>query len=93
MIGRSKLRDMLNEWNPIGVIDLPEDEYGCLADKILEWLVEGIGSEVMVSLIEENLDTHFEIESDNVEEFVEELFNEIEAISQKIDEIVIPETD
>ncbi|MFC9082709.1 hypothetical protein ACFTY7_38060 [Streptomyces sp. NPDC057062] len=54
-----KLRDLLNEWDPIGVADLVQDEYDCLISPILSRLTHGAGRAEMSEFLGRELTQHF----------------------------------
>lgn len=58
---RPQLRALINDWNPIGVGGLPEDEYDCLVDHILSKLYAGATGPDLANLLETELDGHFGI--------------------------------
>jgi hypothetical protein len=39
---QASLRDLLNHWDPIGVVDLVDDEYDCLIAPLWDKLTHGI---------------------------------------------------
>lgn len=80
------IREKINEWNPIGVSYLPDDEYDCLAEKIMNWVVDGATEENLVGLVDEDLINHFGLDDvSNVEEFISGL---LDALHEKFpDEI------
>jgi hypothetical protein len=56
-----ELRDLLNEWDPIGCIPsgAPPDEYECLLLPLMRRLESGEPVETMVAFLEEELRDHF----------------------------------
>lgn len=55
------LRELLNGWDPIGVIEHggPHDEYDCLIAPILDRLGDGAGSSEIAALLRTELADHF----------------------------------
>ena len=58
----AELRDLVNEWDPIGVMDDPEwprDEYDCLVGPVLRHLEAGDARDVIVAFLTTELADHF----------------------------------
>lgn len=55
----SGLRALLNEWNPIGVSDIPEDEYDCFIAPLLSKLQAGAGQAEIDAYLRHELVEHF----------------------------------
>jgi hypothetical protein len=67
------LRQLLNEWDPIGVFDpviddpdgdldvlrAPDDEYDCLSAPLLERLRQGAGADAITGFLDRELRDHF----------------------------------
>ncbi|MFC9437113.1 hypothetical protein [Nocardia sp. NPDC057030] len=53
------LRYLLNQWDPIGVADVVEDEYDCLIGPILTRLGAGAGAAVVSEFLWGELENHF----------------------------------
>lgn len=53
------IRDLLNAWDPIGVIDLVQDEYDCLIAPILDQLDDGADASQLASFLRDQLEHHF----------------------------------
>ena len=83
------IKRKVNEWNPTGVNDLPEDEYDCLAEKIDNWLASDIGRDEMSAFIEEELRDRFQIDIEeiDIEDFIEELLEALQGAFKPINEI------
>lgn len=59
---RSELRDLLNKWDFIGVMDdpnWPRDEYECLIDPLMNRLESGQTVPELTQFLEDNLRDHF----------------------------------
>jgi len=58
-----ELRQLLNEWDPIGVYDpatdFPPDEYDCLYAPLMRLLVQGADTASVVDFLERELSGHF----------------------------------
>jgi len=58
-----ELRQLINEWDPIGVYDratdFPPDEYGCLYAPLMGLLVEGADIASVADFLERELSGHF----------------------------------
>jgi hypothetical protein len=58
-----ELRQLINEWDPIGVYDratdFPPDEYGCLYAPLIGLLVEGADIASVADFLERELSGHF----------------------------------
>ena len=55
----ANLRFLLNEWDPIGVADLVQDEYDCLIAPVLKVLISGGGRAGVSELLWYELEDHF----------------------------------
>ena len=58
----AELRNLVNEWDPIGVMDDPEwprDEYDCLVGPVLRHLEARDGRDVIVAFLTTELVDHF----------------------------------
>jgi hypothetical protein len=58
----TELRDLINRWDPIGVMDdpaWPRDEYDCLVGPVLRHLEAGHAREVIVTDLTHELADHF----------------------------------
>jgi hypothetical protein len=58
----SQLRDLLNEWDFIGVMDDPDwprDEYECLIEPLIQRLESGQTVPELAQFLEDNLRDHF----------------------------------
>lgn len=53
------LRSLLNEWDPIGVADLVQDEYDCLIGPILTRLARGAARAEVRKFLSHELTEHF----------------------------------
>jgi hypothetical protein len=53
------LRHLLNEWDPIGVVDLVQDEYDCLIAPILSRLQQGADRAELREFLCHELTAHF----------------------------------
>ncbi|MEU3514646.1 hypothetical protein ABZ770_05055 [Streptomyces sp. NPDC006654] len=53
------LRRLLNEWDPIGVADLVQDEYDCLIAPILRRLRHGASRGALREFLSRELTDHF----------------------------------
>lgn len=53
------LRYLLNQWDPIGVADLVDDEYDCLIAPILTMLGAGAGTSAVSEFLWSELENHF----------------------------------
>lgn len=62
------LRDLLNAWDPIGVVadGGPQDEYDCLIAPMLDELDAGAGPAGLVAFLRHELDEHFGLSPENV---------------------------
>ncbi|MFD0139688.1 hypothetical protein ACFVIL_37985 [Streptomyces sp. NPDC127159] len=56
---QDSLRMLLNEWDPIGVADLVQDEYDCLISPILSRLTRGAERAEMREFLWHELTEHF----------------------------------
>jgi hypothetical protein len=56
---RLGLRNLLNEWDPIGVADIAPDEYDCLIPPILARLISGSDGIRIRELVWHELEHHF----------------------------------
>jgi len=56
------LRRLVNEWNPIGVEGLPDDEYDCIVIPVLEQLHKGVGEGAITQYLETMIPDHFGID-------------------------------
>ncbi|MGD6752277.1 hypothetical protein [Streptomyces sp. BH105] len=56
---RDDLRDLLNEWNPIGVAELVEDEYDCMLTPLLTRLQSGADRAELSEFLHDELTGHF----------------------------------
>jgi hypothetical protein len=57
------VRDLLNTWDPIGVIDLVQDEYDCLIAPILDQLDDGADGPQIAVFLRDELEHHFGLDS------------------------------
>ena len=62
-----ELRDLLNEWDPIGVFDDedgegPVDEYDCIRDPLISHLLRGDSRAEVAAFLREELTGHFGLE-------------------------------
>ncbi|QIS12757.1 hypothetical protein [Nocardia arthritidis] len=57
--GDSNLRYLLNEWDPIGVADMVDDEYDCLLAPLLSRLNAGAGRAEISEFLWRELEDHF----------------------------------
>ena len=58
----AELRDLINQWDPIGVMDdpaWPRDEYDCLVGPVLRHLEAGDKPDVIVAFLTSELTEHF----------------------------------
>ena len=58
----AELRDLINEWDPIGVMDdpaWPRDEYDCLVGPVLRHLEAGHTRDMMIDYLTRELSDHF----------------------------------
>lgn len=77
-VRQGELRDLLNEWDPIGVSEAPgwpSDEYDCLLP-ILGWLRNGMTEADLARRIEAELVDHFGLDPapSHPEEFAQRVF-------------------
>ncbi|MCX5533495.1 hypothetical protein OG785_23445 [Streptomyces sp. NBC_00006] len=56
---RDDLRDLLNEWDPIGVAELVQDEYDCMLTPILTRLKRGADRAELRDFLHHELTDHF----------------------------------
>jgi hypothetical protein len=59
---RAEIRQLLNEWDPIGVMggaDSPVDEYDCLAGPLLRLLERNASNEKILNFLSSELEDHF----------------------------------
>ena len=64
------MRGLLNEWDPIGVLDpgddgdaaWPVDEYGCIRDPLISHLLRGDGRYEIAEFLRDELTGHFGLE-------------------------------
>lgn len=67
---QQELRDLLNEWDPIGVFDPddeidssgPVDEYDCIRDPLISHLLRGDSRHEVAEFLREELTDHFGLE-------------------------------
>jgi hypothetical protein len=65
-----ELRDLLNEWDPIGVFDpadddeesWPVDEYNCIRDPLISHLLRGDNRSEVAEFLRNELTSHFGLE-------------------------------
>lgn len=55
----NELRHLLNEWDPIGVADLVDDEYDCMLAPVLEQLRRGADQDDIGDFLRHELEAHF----------------------------------
>lgn len=62
------LRDLLNAWDPIGVVadGGPQDEYDCLIAPMLDELSSGAGPAGLAAFLRRELDEHFGLSPEHV---------------------------
>jgi hypothetical protein len=53
------LRRLLNEWDPIGVASVVEDEYDCMLSPLLQRLRDGAGPREIGHFLRRELEDHF----------------------------------
>ncbi|MET9887531.1 hypothetical protein ABZZ20_31205 [Streptomyces sp. NPDC006430] len=53
------LRDLLNEWDPIGVADDVQDEYDCMVAPLLQQLRSGADRTAIGEFLRHELEDHF----------------------------------
>jgi hypothetical protein len=53
------LRQLLNEWDPVGVADDVQDEYDCLLGPLLQRLGSGAGRTEIGGFLRHELEDHF----------------------------------
>lgn len=65
----SAVRDVLNAWDPIGVVEhgVPDDEYGCLIAPILQRLAAGADAAGIAAFLRSELAGHFGLDPDPLE--------------------------
>lgn len=56
---RDDLRDLLNEWGPIGVAELVQDEYDCMLTPLLTRLQRGADRAELRDFLHDELTDHF----------------------------------
>lgn len=56
---RKDLRRLLNEWDPVGVADLVQDEYDCLLVPLFGRLRRGAGRTEIGEFLRHELEDHF----------------------------------
>ncbi|MDK1476933.1 hypothetical protein QNO07_26625 [Streptomyces sp. 549] len=61
------LRRLLNEWDPIGVSDLVQDEYDCLLAPLLRRLGAGSSKEKIGDFLRHELEEHFGLDPRGLE--------------------------
>lgn len=78
---RKEITRLLDDWNPIGVDNLPADEYDCLVERIEIWLDEAHKADEFIFLLESYLSDHFGLdpEQETIVEFVTELLDVVDA--------------
>lgn len=66
---RSAVRDVLNAWDPIGVIEdgVPADEYDCLIAPVLQRLAAGADAAGIAAFLRSELAGHFGLDPDVVD--------------------------
>ncbi|MFH0888828.1 MAG: hypothetical protein V1871_06435 [Planctomycetota bacterium] len=55
---RQELISLLNEWNPIGGNNIPEDEYECFIGPILNLLFDDKGKKDLIIFLTKHLNEH-----------------------------------
>jgi hypothetical protein len=67
-----ELRDLVNSWDPIGLIDVgcPEDEYDCVVGPLMRRLEEDESTSKITKYLETEFRDHFGCEARDVFEFV-----------------------
>ncbi|MGY3201339.1 hypothetical protein [Streptomyces sp. TE5632] len=55
----SDLRHLLNEWDPVGVADLVQDEYDCMLGPLLQRLRGGASQTEIGEFLRRELEDHF----------------------------------
>jgi hypothetical protein len=63
----SYLRDLLNEWDPIGGSHVPPDEYDCLIGHLLSKLTAGAGRSQISEFLRWKLEDHFGLDPDGLD--------------------------
>ncbi|GHJ35605.1 hypothetical protein [Streptomyces sp. TS71-3] len=53
------LRHLLNEWDPIGVADLVQDEYDCMLRPLRDLLRDGADQRRIGNFLRQELEDHF----------------------------------
>ncbi len=61
------LRDLLNEWDPIGGGHVPPDEYDCLIGPLLSKLSAGAGRSQISEFLRGELEDHFGLDPDELD--------------------------
>ena len=60
------LRDLLNEWDPIGGCHVPPDEYDCLIGPLLSKLSAGAGRSQISEFLRGELEDHVGLDPDGL---------------------------
>jgi hypothetical protein len=62
-VSQAALRELLWEWDPIGVADCaPPDEYDCLIEPLLDRLEAGADGSAVGQFLRQELTSHFELD-------------------------------
>ncbi|WP_405446619.1 hypothetical protein [Streptomyces erythrochromogenes] len=59
----NELRQLINEWDPIGVADSVRDEYDCMLPPLLGRLRGGAGPTEIAEFLRHEMEDHFGLES------------------------------
>ena len=60
----AEVNDIVWDWNPIGVDDLPRDEYDCIVGPLVSLLVLGAATEELQKHLNELVAEHFGLSPD-----------------------------
>lgn len=54
-----ELNELVHEWNPLGIPDLPKDEYSCCTPLIYQQLLVGVSVDDLTEYLNRRLEDHF----------------------------------
>ena len=66
----AQLRQIVNEWDPIGVMDdpgWPQDEYDCLVGPLMRMLEDHASPKKIVSVLQREIQDHFGLDTKHLE--------------------------
>lgn len=64
---QGNLRLILNEWDPIGVAELVDDEYDCLITPLLSKLLAGAGRTTLSEFLRHEIVDHFGLDPRHID--------------------------